>query len=422
MEKAKPVESPPTTAIARNIRDLPELVEEYEHAVKRLEEYLAVYLANPNKLPSSRPMCKPEKNDRAYKGGRKVDAIDYFTARITELATEIQEMRESIDKRNPLSYGFASYTHLEDAHSVAYATRRKSPEGTLIRLAPRPSDLIWKNLPMSRGKRRVRFLWTSFWMTVLTLLYIAPNAMIAIFLSNLYNLAKLWPTFSTSLYAHPDWWALVQGIAAPGLQTLFYLILPVIFRRLAQHSGDVTKTARDRHVLNKLYVFFVFNNLIVFSLFSAAFTFVTTVVAAQREGIWAALKAGNILTTVFHSLCAISPYWITWQVQRILGASVDLIQAWSLLVAFFRRHFMNPTPREIIELSAPQPFLYGEYYNNYLFVATAGIAYAGLQPLILPITAFYFALESWLKKYLLQYVFITKTESGGAFWRNLFNR
>lgn len=37
-------------------------------------------------------------------------------------------------------------------------------------------------------------------------------------------------------------------------------------------------------------------------------------------------------------------------------------------------------------------------------------------------TALYFIIDCYLKKYLLLYVFYTKTESGGQFWRALFNR
>jgi len=41
---------------------------------------------------------------------------------------------------------------------------------------------------------------------------------------------------------------------------------------------------------------------------------------------------------------------------------------------------------------------------------------------MLVIAFLYFLVDSWLKKYLLMYVFVTKIESGGAFWRLLFNR
>jgi calcium permeable stress-gated cation channel len=59
--------------IGRDMGELPELLEQHEKAVKRLEKYLAVYLKNPNKLPDRRPTCKPKGKTQ------KVDAIDYYT-------------------------------------------------------------------------------------------------------------------------------------------------------------------------------------------------------------------------------------------------------------------------------------------------------------------------------------------------------
>jgi hypothetical protein len=108
--------------------------------------------------------------------------------------------------------------------------------------------------------------------------------------------------------------------------------------------------------------------------------------------------------------------------QRNLGAATDLVQLWPLIWGSIQRKWFSPTPRQVIELSAPQPFQYADYYNNYLFVATVGLCFGTLQPLILPITAFYIGIDVWFKKYLLQYVVITKTESGGRFWRLLVNR
>ena len=59
--------------IGRDMGKLPELIEQHEDAVKRLEKYLAVYLKNPNKLPDKRPTCKLKHKDEV------VDAIDYYT-------------------------------------------------------------------------------------------------------------------------------------------------------------------------------------------------------------------------------------------------------------------------------------------------------------------------------------------------------
>lgn len=108
--------------------------------------------------------------------------------------------------------------------------------------------------------------------------------------------------------------------------------------------------------------------------------------------------------------------------QRNLSAAIDLSQALPLVLNYIQRKWFSPTPRQTIELSAPQPFEYADYYSNYLTVATVGLVFGTLQPIILPITAFYLGIDVWFKKYLLQYVFITKTESGGRFWKLLVNR
>lgn len=65
---------------------------------------------------------------------------------------------------------------------------------------------------------------------------------------------------------------------------------------------------------------------------------------------------------------------------------------------------------------------YAGYYNYFLFYSTVAITFATIQPLMLPVTAFYFWMDSFMKKYLILYVFITKYESGGMFWRSIYNR
>lgn len=422
-----PTSSFSRTTIARNVKDLPELIDQHNRTVRKLEKHLAKYLRDPNKLPPKRPEIKPSKNDPSWSTfpkGQKVDAITYLTGRIKEIEMEIKEVRLGVDMRNPLPYGFASYEAIDEAHSIAFAARKKHPQNSTIVLAPRPNDIIWKNMTLSKSTRRRRRLLNNVWMVLLTLVWIAPNAMISVFLTSLANLGLVWPAFQTSLEKHTTWWALVQGVASPAITSLIYLILPTIFRRLSIRAGDRTKTARERHVAAKLYTFFVFNFLIVFSLFSTVWSFVAAVIKDTQKGAnaWDAIKQEDFGLALFISLCNISPFWITWLLQRNLGAAVDLAQLWSLLWSFCARKFSSPTPREMIELTAPPAFEYAAYYNYFLFYSTVTLCYATLQPLCIPACALYFLLDVWLKKYLLLYVFITKTESGGMFWRMFYNR
>ncbi|KAI9892388.1 MAG: Transmembrane protein 63C [Vezdaea aestivalis] len=408
--------------IGRNTKELPKLVEEHQQLVRKLESFLAKYLKNPDNLPTSRPRFSPPKSDKAGRG-EKVDAISYLRDRIRLLEDQILHVRKNLDSRNALPYGFTSLDTVADAHILASAARRKHPEGATIQLAPAPKDIIWDNLPFTKSHRRWKKVRNQLWIALLTIVWIAPNSMMALFLSNLANLAEIWPAFRIDYYANPKTWAAVEGIASPAITSLIYLILPIIFRRLSIRAGDLTKSSREKHVVHNLYAFFVFNNLFIFSCFAAIWTYVAAVIEkGKKDSLWKAIEEGKLGETVFVALCNVSPFWITWLLQRNLGAAVDLSQGWNLFAVWFARTFMNPTPRQMIEWTAPPPFDYASYYNYFLFYATVALAFATLQPLVLLVTAFYFTLDSWLKKYLLLYVFITKTESGGLFWRVVFNR
>ncbi|GME43787.1 hypothetical protein GTA08_BOTSDO04198 [Neofusicoccum parvum] len=423
VDEVRATDDHPRGVIARNVKDLPDLIEQHERAVRELEEVLANYLKNPNRLPPNRPTCKTEKKDRSYTPGTKVDAIDYLTSRIKSLEIEIKEVRLSVDNRNALRYGFASYESIEDAHGVAYAARNKHPHKTTIKLAPKPSDIIWKNLSLEPRQRRWRKFVNNAWVTALTLVWTVPNGLIAVFLSNLSNLGQVWPAFQTELSANPKTWAAVQGILAPLITTLFYFFLPAIFRRLSMNAGDYSKTSRERHVTHKLYAFFIFNNLIVFSLFSTAWKYAVAVIEAEKEtDVWTALVSAHPFNNLMTAFCDVSPFWLNYLLQRNFAAAWDLSQLGNMAWGYCLRTFTSPTPRRVIQLTAPPPFDYAAYYNYFLYYTTIALVFAPFQPLVLVVAAAYFTMDSYLKKYLLLYVFITKHESGGCFWRVLINR
>jgi hypothetical protein len=421
-EEAKSTKSAPKTAVARDVKDLPRLIEQHNKTVRALESHLAKYLADPHRLPSQRPMCKPYKDDWQDHGKDKVDAIEYLNYRRRKLEITIEEIRKTVDQRDPMPYGFVSYGHIEDAHSVAYAFRKGAPHHSTITLAPKPNDLLWRNLSMTRSTRRVRGLWNGLWMVLLTIAFIPLNILSAVFLSDFSHLGLIWSNFGTNLNAHPVAWGIAQGIVAPTFQFLIFLVLPTIFRRLYNHAGDVSKTSRERHVMTRLYAFFIVNNLIVFSIFGSAFRFLAAVSQAQDQSVWNGIKNAHLFSNVMAGLCNVSTFWLTYQMQQNLSAAIDIAQLLPLIMAWWRQRFTHPTPRQLLELRAPQTFDYANYYNNYLYVATVGLCFGILQPIIFAVTAFYLVIELWFKRYLLQYVLITKTESGGLFWRTLVNR
>jgi len=424
VEEVNPTSTIPIPIAIRNVRDIPELLEQHETAVRKLESILAKYLKNPERLPS-KPLMRPPKGYRGPTIGGKVDSIDYYREYIKTLEQNIAGMRQQVDQRDVMPFGFASFDHVAQAHVVAYAARKKSRHGTKIRLAPRPNDIIWKNMSLSKSQLRNRSFMNAIWVTLLTIAWTPINAGLAVFISNFSNLGSLWPTFQQELQRNKAFWSIVQGIASPAITSLVYLLLPIAFRRLQVRAGDATKTTRERHVFRNLFNFFILNNLIIFSLFSAIWQYVTTVINDSKTdaSVWDALQHGDFFLTITTQLCqSISPFWVTWILQRNLGAAIDLAQLWTLFYQWFAKTFLSPTPRQHIEWTAPQGFDYASYYNYFLFYAAVSLCFATLQPIILVCTAFYFVLDSILKRYLLMYVFVTKTESGGHMWRTLINR
>jgi len=83
----------------------------------------------------------------------------------------------------------------------------------------------------------------------------------------------------------------------------------------------------------------------------------------KTQVTWDTIQNLGLATRIALAIFEVSTFWITYLLQRNLGALLDLVQIVSLIGKSFQRHFMSPTPREKIEWTAPPPFDYATYYN-----------------------------------------------------------
>ncbi|KAE8203038.1 hypothetical protein CF327_g7799, partial [Tilletia walkeri] len=143
----------PTTEvhIGRVVGALPDLIERHNDLVRALERVFATYLKDPNNLPSKRPTVTV--GGSLGCGGKRVDAIDYYTDQINKCEAAIENWRERIGEKKPESYGFASLAAVSYAHAAARSLKNKKPRGLVIDLAPAPKDIIWKNLNLTQAER-----------------------------------------------------------------------------------------------------------------------------------------------------------------------------------------------------------------------------------------------------------------------------
>lgn len=117
-----------------------------------------------------------------------------------------------------------------------------------------------------------------------------------------------------------------------------------------------------------------------------------------------------------------SPYWITYFPFRGFLAIFDLAQIINLVIITIKKNLFGRTPREIREWTQPPEFEYGVYYSNMLFMSTVAIVFAPLAPLVPVAGAVVFWVSSWVYKYQLMFVFVSRVETGGRLWNVVINR
>ncbi|CAD6896656.1 unnamed protein product [Tilletia controversa] len=418
----------PTTEvhIGRVVGALPDLIDKHNDFVRALERVFATYLKDPRNLPSKRPTTTIGGSMGC--GGKRVDAIDYYTDQINKCETAIENWRERIGERKPESYGFASLAAVAYAHAAARSLKNKKPRGLVIDLAPAPKDIIWKNLNLTQGQR--------FRSSVIGFLFLCVllffNAVPLLAVSLITNMASF--RFLNGLGWLDGWYqksqfsfAAVAALVPPAITGVMGYFLPILMRRLAQYRGVLTKSRRDRVIVGQYFSFLVISQFLVFSLIGIIITMVAYIVSAATtrhqnykdilEHIQKSLP-GQIKRQYFLT----SNYWLTWLPLRGFLAVLDLAQVVKLVLVWFQKGLFGRTPRDVREYTKPPSFDYAIYYANLLFMFAVAMLYAPLVPLVVVFSSAAFWVSSGVYKYQLMYVFTTKNESGGRLWRVVVNR
>lgn len=414
----------PTTAvhIGRRVGMLAFLVERHNQTVRELEQVLVTYLKG-GKISPKRPTIRISKNFLGL-GGRKVDAIDFYTAKIKQYELKIQASRNAISDRKAENYGFASFASVAFAHIVAKKLGMKRIKGVAFSLAPPPQDIIWENLTKSDiVVFRQRVIGGAF-MAVIGTFYVIPLVALAL-LANLASLTQYVQFLNSWSIASPSTFSAFVGIAPPLLSTLLQLALPVIMRALARFQAATTHQKLDRAVFSRYFAFLAGTQFLIFSLLGVVFTTVAEIIVevGKKESFSNILKNFNNLPNKIQSTyLQQSNYWLTWFPLRGFISVLDLVQIMSLLLVFIRTKIWGRTPREIREWTKPPEFDYSVYSANVLLMLLVAFVYAPLAPLVPLLASAAFFACCWIYKYQLMYISITRCESGGRLWRMLINR
>ncbi|KAF8839103.1 DUF221-domain-containing protein [Paxillus ammoniavirescens] len=413
----------PTTSVhvGRKVGRLPELIEYHNTAVRELEQVLVTYLKG-GRIAKERPTIRI--GGFLGMGGVKKDAIDFYTAKLKRTEAAIEDYRQEIDTRKAENYGFASMAAVPYAHIVANILRKKHPKGTDITLAPNPKDIIWANLNKSPaelfGNKLIGFL-----LLVLVCFFNTIPLFVISILANLSSISAYVGFLSRWSEASPGSFAVVSGVLPPAVSALFGFFLPIIMRWLSRFQGVQTRSRLDRAVVARYFAFLVISQLVIFTLIGVGFIAAEQVVSEIGTHTSFADIINNLHTlpqTINQTYINQASYWLTFFPLRGFLVIFDLAQILNLVWTSFKTHVFGRTPRDIREWTQPPEFQYAIYYSNTLFMATVALVFAPLAPLVALAGAIVFWMGSWVYKYQLMFVCITKIETGGRLWNMMTNR
>lgn len=413
----------PTTSvhIGRKVGKLPDLIEYHNTTVRELEAVLVRYLKG-GKLSRKRPTIRI--GSTCGCGGTRKDAIEFYTAKLKRTEAAIEEYRRQIDTRKAENYGFASMAAVPYAHIVANMLKGKHPKGATIEPAPNPKDIIWNNMNKSDGELARKRLLGFMWLAVVCFFNTIPVFIISI-LANLDSIRAYVPFLDAWASVSPKSFSFISGVLPPAVSGLFGFFLPIIMRWLTQYMGVLTHSKLDRAVIARYFSFLVISQLVIFTLIGVIFNSGKEIIVqiGQKASFGEIMNHLHTLPdTINRTYINQASFWLTFFPLRGFLIIFDLAQIINLVWVSIKTRIFGRTPRDIREWTQPPDFEYAIYYSNLLFMGAVGFVFAPLAPLVAVAAAIVLWTFSWVYKYQLMFVFISKVESGGRVWNVVINR
>lgn len=408
--------------IGHEMHDLPYLLKHQKNLVLKLEKCLDQTL---RRHRETRPHVRLGGKLGNMFGGTKVDALEYYSEQLKLTEQQIHAARSDSTDKNPMSYGFASLAAVPYAHTVGKAMSKDRPLGMRIRLASSPRDIIWENLVKSPEERARSKTIGVVYFTLLFFANLFPLLLVAL-ISNMNvfsvhgNFLEVWQRKSFFSFAA------VEGILPPLISMSSALLLPILMHRISMYRGVRTRESRNQALCGQYFSFMILTHFLFFSLISVFLDIAVFLVDTVQHhdnankilsGLWRL-----VLERIAIRFQSVSGYWMTWIILKGYMQLFELAQITRIIFVWLHKHIARRTPRELYEFSRPPSFQYWVYYAELMFLASIGMIYAPLAPLIPAFAAAVFWMASFVYKYQFIYVYKTKSETGGRLWNIMVNR
>ncbi|KAF9983038.1 hypothetical protein BGZ75_005480 [Mortierella antarctica] len=397
----------------KNPEKLIKLCEERDEVTLKLESaeynYIRSAYGKPNKKDSEikEPQRPIGRTSAIPFVGPKVDLIDVYSKRLSELNREIEQIQQSGSSAD-LNSAFIQFNTQFAAHSAVQTVVYPTP----FRMTPMfveisPLDVVWKHMNLDTLTKKGRSLISTVAATALVLLWSIPVLFVST-IASVEALVEFMP-FLSFMKTLPSWlFGIIQGILPPLFLAILMAILPIVLTMMATFEGHVRSSAIQRSLMGKYFFFLVVNVLLISTLSNG---FLKTVAKLQDEKFSPLL----IINMLAQELPGASTFFITYALlQSLTGPVMELLQIAPLVLNYLFTTLLAKSPRQIWNVQGRLNSVnYGLLFPPQALMFAIGLVYSTIAPLILPFVAFYFIMYYRVYRHQFLYVYKQPVETGG---------
>ncbi|KAK5800759.1 hypothetical protein VI817_002971 [Penicillium citrinum] len=345
--------------------------------------------------------------------GKKVDTINHCRKELARLNLEIEVDQQHPERFPLMNSAFIQFNHQVAAHMACQAVAHHVPK----QMAPRvveisPDDVIWDNMSIKWWERYLR----TFGIVILVCAMVVGWAFPVAFTGLLSQLSYLEGAFTWLhwLSTLPDWFiSAVQGVLPALFLAILMALLPLILRFLSKTQGLHTGMAIELTVQN---YFFAFLFVQLFLVVTIASSFSTILENITNVTSWPDILAQNIPKS--------SNYFFSYMILQAMSVSAGaLVQIFGLISWFILAPILDSTARKkwarTTNLNQMQ---WGTFFPVYTTLASIGLIYCVIAPLILVFNIITFSLFWFVYRYNTLYVTKFRFDTGGLLFPRAINQ
>ncbi|KAF9885020.1 hypothetical protein FE257_000843 [Aspergillus nanangensis] len=345
--------------------------------------------------------------------GKKVDTIDHCRKEVARLNLEIECDQQHPERFPLMNSAFIQFNHQVAAHMACQAVSHHVPK----QMAPRvveisPDDVIWDNMSIKWWERYLR----TFGILTIVVGMVIGWAFPVAFTGLLSQLSYLEDAFTwlSWLSKLPEWFiSAIQGVLPPLFLAILMALLPLILRFLSKTQGLHTGMAVELAVQNYYFAFLFVQLFLVVAISSSFSTIINNVTNVTS---WPELLAQNIPSS--------SNYFFSYMILQALSVSAGaLVQIVNLVSWFILAPILDTTARtKWARTTNLNQMQWGTFFPVYTTLASIGLIYSVISPLILVFNAITFGLFWFVYRYNTLYVTKFRFDTGGLLFPRAINQ